>query len=277
MSTRNSFTASTPGPVLVDVTSHIGAVKVTVDPRLRNAQVFVETAEDSGRFADAVHATTCTQERWQGGSRMNVEVPEVPVVTRRTGDATFNFGNNVVFGSGSSGLQMTADGDVVMGGRTIVSDGRVVADKGTVVSGPAATITVTVRVPGNCAVLLSSTSAQLTVTGDLAAVSVKNISGDVEVKGSAGFLTVTTVSGNVMAERVDHQVTHTSVSGSLEVDAYHGSAFAAKTVSGNVRVTASALATGTMAATSVSGDIVTVNARHLNPRTSSACGRTRNL
>ncbi|MYZ37918.1 MULTISPECIES: hypothetical protein [unclassified Streptomyces] len=277
--TIRDFWAPSPGPLVVHVTSPVGKVKAIVDSRLRHAQVTVETGEDSGRFAEAVNDTEVTEEQVNYGRRLRVTVPEVRPVTHRHAGATYNFGENGTFVGGmtfGSGIQATSEGDVFIGGRKVVQDGRVVVDKGTVVGGPAATITVTVRLPRECAVLLSSTSAGLEVVGDVAAVGVTSVSGAIELGGAVGWLTVNTVSGNVVAERVDRNVSHTSVSGSLEVLAYSGEAFESASTGGTIRVTATPASTGVLRANSVSGDVVTTGAGHLDLRTSSMTGRARN-
>lgn len=279
--TTRTFQAPSAGPVVMHVTSHVGKVKAIVDARLRHAQVTVETSEDSGRYAEAVAATTFAEERVNHGVQVRVTVPEVRNVTHHSGGSSYYFGDRVTFAGGMniggvSGIQTTSDGDVIIGGRRVVQNGRVVADKGTVVSGPAATITVTVRLPRECAVLLSTTSADLEVVGDVAAVGVTSVSGGVEVGGTVGWLTVNTVSGDVTADRVGRNVSHSSVSGDLEVLAYGGEAFESASTSGNVRVTATPAATGALSARSVSGDVITTGAQHLYLRTSTMTGRTRN-
>ncbi|MFJ3182375.1 DUF4097 family beta strand repeat-containing protein [Streptomyces sp. NPDC086796] len=275
--TTRSFQAPSPGALVMHVASPVGKVKAIVDSRLRHAQVTVETGEDSGRFAEAVAATEFTEERINHGRQVRVTVPEVRTVTHRTAGSTYNFGGSVTFAVGTvSGIQTTADGDVFIGGQKVVQDGRVVADRGTVVSGPATTITVTVRLPRGCALLLSTTSADLEVVGDLAAVGVTSVSGDIELTGTVGRLTVQTVSADVMAESIARSVSYSSVAGSIEVLAYSGDAFQSASTSGSVRVTATPAASGSLGAHSVSGDVLTAGALHLNLQTSSMTGRTRN-
>ncbi|WP_051950330.1 DUF4097 family beta strand repeat-containing protein [Actinacidiphila yeochonensis] len=284
MSTLRTYQAPSPGALVVHVTSSVGKVKAIVDSRLRHAQVSVETSEDSGRFAEAVAATKFTEERVNYGRQVRVAVPEVRSVTRRSGGSSYSsggssyhFGENVTFAGGTfSGIQTTAEGDVFIGGQKVVQDGRVVADRGTVVSGPSATITVTIRLPRDCAVLLSTTSAELEVVGDLAGVGVTSVSGDVELGGTVGWLTVNTTSGDVTADHVSRSVSHNSVSGSLEALAYSGEVFESASVSGNIRVTATEKASGKLRASSVSGDVTTIGAQHLHLRTTSLSGRTRN-
>ncbi|MFF8994470.1 DUF4097 family beta strand repeat-containing protein [Streptomyces sp. NPDC014983] len=286
--TIRTFDAPSAGPVVMHVTSSVGKVRAIVDSRLRQARVTVETSEDSGRYADAVAATDFAEEQVNHGRRIRVTVPEVRPVIRRhgaasysSGGSTYHFGDSVTFAGGMhfgsvSGIRTTADGDVFIGDQKIVQDGRVVADKGTAVGGKAATITVTVRLPRDCALQLSTNSADLEVVGDLAAVGVTSISGSVELNGAVGWLTVNTTSGNVVAEHIARVVSHSSVSGSLEVLAYSGQAFESVSTSGHVRVTATPAASGTLQARSISGDVVTTGAWHLDLRTSSMTGRTRN-
>ncbi len=277
MTTLSTYQAPSPGALAMHVTSSVGKVKAIVDSRLRHAQVSVETSEDSGRFAEAVAATKFTEERVNYGRQVRVTVPEIRSVTRRSAGSSYNFGNGVTFAGGTfSGIQTTADGDVFIGGQKVVQDGRVVADKGTVVSGPAATITVTIRLPRDCAVLLSTTSADLEVVGDLAGVGVTSVSGLVELGGTVGWLTMNTTSGDATAEHVSRSVSYNSVSGSLEVDAYSGEVFESASVSGDIRVTATDVASGTLRASSVSGDVMTTGAQHLRLVTNSLSGRTRN-
>ncbi|WP_217226045.1 DUF4097 family beta strand repeat-containing protein [Streptomyces anulatus] len=286
--TTRSFQATSQGALVMHVASPIGRVKALVDPRLRHAQVTVETGEDSGRFADAVAATEFTEERIDYGNRVRVTVPEVRPVTHRNAGSTYNFGGSsynfgadVTFASGGnfgsvSGIQTTADGDVFIGGQKVVQGGRVVADRGTVVSGPAATITVTVRLPRGCDLLLSTTSAELEAVGDLSAVGVSSVSGSIELGGMVDRLRVETVSADVVAESISRSVSFSSASGSIEVLSYSGDDFEATSMSGSVRATVTPAASNSLRARSMTGDVVTSGARHLDLKTSSVSGRVRN-
>ncbi|MFE6270473.1 DUF4097 family beta strand repeat-containing protein [Streptomyces goshikiensis] len=282
MTTSQTFTATAAGPLWTDVISHVGTVTVTIDPTLTNAVVTVSTGDDDGPIADAVRGTTTQESTHQALNCLTICVPEVEGNTM-TGNSTFRFnGNSVMVGQnfgvihGSVTGMTISNGDITIGGRKVVSNGRVVAEQGTVVSGGGmGTITVDVRLPSEMSsVRLETTSADLTVHGDLQVLDVTSVSGDVKARG-VHTLRGNTTSGHFEVDRVDARLDITSVSGDIEIGAYNGSEFRAQTVSGDVHVSATPAATGSIDATTVSGDVTTRGTSHLHERVRTATSKRR--
>ncbi|MFE5096666.1 DUF4097 family beta strand repeat-containing protein [Streptomyces sp. NPDC056638] len=283
MTTSQTFTATAAGAVWTDVISHVGAVNVTIDPTLKNAVVTVSTGDDEGPLADAVRGATTQESKYKNLDCLTIRVPEVEGSTMSMGNSTFSFnGGNMVVGQnfgvvrGSVTGMTISDGDVIIGGRKVVSNGRVVAEQGTVVSGGGmGTITVDVKLPSDqSSVRLETTSADLTVHGDLQVLDTRSISGDVEARG-VHTLRVNTTSGDVEVDRVDARVDVTSVSGGIEIGAYNGTEFRATTVSGDVSVSATPAADGSIDASTVSGNVTTRGTSHLRERVSTFTGKHR--
>lgn len=283
MSTEQTFTATAAGAIWTDVISHVGAVNVTVDPTLKHAVITVSTGDDEGPLADAVRRTTKEESRYQNLHCLTIRVPEVKGNVMTMGNSTFRFpgGNMVVeqnFGvvSGTVTGMTISNGDVIIGGRKVISNGRVVAEQGTVVSGGGmGAITVDVKLPSDQSSLrLSTTSADLTVRGDLQVLDVHSLSGDVEARG-VHTLRGNTTSGDFEVDRVDARVDVTSVSGDIEIGAYNGTQFRANSVSGDVHVSATPAATGSIDANTVSGDVTTRGTGSLHERIRTVTGRHR--
>ncbi|MFE4019304.1 DUF4097 family beta strand repeat-containing protein [Streptomyces sp. NPDC059101] len=283
MSTSQTFTATAAGAIWTDVISPIGTVNVAVDPTLKHAVITVSTGDDEGPLADAVRGATKHESRYQNLDCLTVRVPEVEGNTMTMGNSTFRFsGGSMVVGQnfgvvrGSVTGMTISNGDVIIGGRKVVSNGCVVAERGTVVSGGGmSTLTVDVKLPSDqSSVRLDTTSADLTVRGDLQVLDVRSISGDVRASG-VHTLRGNTTSGDVEVDRVDARVDVTSVSGDIEIGAYNGSEFRATSVSGDVDVSATPAATGSIDANSVSGDVITRGTRQLHERVRTVSGRHR--
>ncbi|MFD5899651.1 DUF4097 family beta strand repeat-containing protein [Streptomyces sp. NPDC060366] len=283
MTTSQTFTATAAGAFWTDVISHVGTVTVTIDKTLKHTVVTVSTGDDEGPLADAVRGTTMRESTYKSLDCLTVDVPQVRGNVMTMGTSTFSFnGGSVVVGQnfgvvrGSVSAMTVGNGDVIIGGRKVVSNGRVVAEQGTVVSGGGAgTITVDVRVPSELSSLrLETTSADLTVHGDLQVLDVHSVSGDVEARG-VHTLRASTTSGDVEVERVDGRVDVTSVSGDIEIGAYNGTEFRAKTVSGDIHVSATPLADGSIDATTVSGDVTTRGTGQLHERVRTVSGKHR--
>ncbi|MFD9519754.1 DUF4097 family beta strand repeat-containing protein [Streptomyces sp. NPDC059979] len=283
MTTSQTFTATAVGPLWTDVISHIGTVNVTIDPTLKSAVVTVSTGDDEGPLADAVRGTTMRESTRQNLNCLTIRVPEVEGNTMTMGSSTFNFhgGNMRVaqnFGviSGSVTGVTISGGDLTIGGRKVVSGGRVVAPEGTVVSGGGmGTITVDLTLPSAMSsVRMETTSADLTVDGDLQVLDFHSLSGDVEARG-VHTLRGNTTSGDFEVERVDARFDVNTVSGDIEIGAYNGSEFRANTVSGNIDITATPAATGSIDANTVSGNITTRGTGHLHERVRTLSGKRR--
>lgn len=283
MTASQTFTATAAGAVWTDVISHVGTVNVTIDPTLKHAVVTVSTSDDEGPLADAVRGTTKKENKYQHLDCLTIRVPEVEGNVMTMGNSTFSFnGGNMVVGQnfgvvrGSVTGMTISNGDIVIGGRKVVSNGRVVAEQGTVVSGGGTgTITVDVKLPSDqSSVRLDTTSADLTVHGDLQVLDVHSVSGDIEAKG-VHTLRGNTTSGDFEVDRVDARVDVNSVSGDIEIGAYNGTEFRANTVSGDIHVSATPAATGSIDANTVSGDVTTRGISNLCERVGTVSGKHR--
>ncbi|MEJ8653648.1 DUF4097 family beta strand repeat-containing protein [Streptomyces sp. MS1.AVA.3] len=283
MSTSQTFTATAAGAIWTDVISHVGTVNVTVDRSLKNAVITVRTGDDEGPLADAVRGTTKKESTHKNLNCLTIRVPKVPGNTMTMGNSTFSFnGGNMVIGQnfgvirGSVTGMTISNGDITIGGRKVVSNGRVVAEQGTVVTGGGmGTITVDVKLPSDqSSVRLETTSADLTVHGDLQILDTHSISGDVEARG-VHTLRANTTSGDVEVDRVDARVDVASVSGDIEIGAYSGTEFRANSVSGDVHVSATPAAIGSIDASTVSGDVTTRGTGNLRERVSTVSGQHR--
>ncbi|MFD0269617.1 DUF4097 family beta strand repeat-containing protein [Streptomyces sp. NPDC127106] len=283
MTTSKTFTATAAGALWADIISHLGTVNVTIDPKLTNAVVTVSTGDDEGPIADAVRGTTMKESTHQALNCLTIRVPEVEGNTMTMGNSTFSFGgNSMVVGQnigvirGSVTGMIVNGGDITIGGRKVVSGGRVVAPEGTVVSGGGmGTIAVDLKLPSEMSsVRMETTSADLTVDGDLQVLDFHSLSGDVEARG-VHTLRGNTTSGDFQVDRVDARLDVNSISGDIEIGAYNGSEFRFNTVSGDARVTATPAATGSIDANTVSGDITTRGTSHLHERVRTVSGKHR--
>ncbi|WDM16483.1 DUF4097 family beta strand repeat protein [Streptomyces lavenduligriseus] len=283
MSTSQTFTATAAGAVWTDIISHVGTVNVTVDPTLKHAVIRVSTSDDEGPLADAVRSATKKESTYQNLNCLTVRVPEVQGNTMTMGNSTFSFnGEDMVVGqnfgvvTGSVTGMTISNGDIIIGGHKIVSNGRVVAPEGTVVSGGGmSTITVDVTLPSDqSSVRLETTSADLTVHGDLQVLDVHSVSGDIQAR-TVHTLRGNTTSGDFEVDRVDARVDVNSVSGDIEIGAYNGTEFRANSVSGDVHVSVTPAATGSIDANTVSGNVTTRGTGHLRERVSTVSGKHR--
>ncbi|WP_331719687.1 DUF4097 family beta strand repeat-containing protein [Streptomyces virginiae] len=276
MTTSKTFTATAAGPLWTDVISHLGKVNITIDPTLTNAVVTVSTGDDEGPLADAVRGATMEESTHQALNSLTVRVPKVEGNTMTMGNSTFNFsGNSMVVGQNFGVISGSVTGMTISGG-DITIGGRVVAPKGTVVSGGGmGTITVDVTLPSDMSsVRMETTSADLTVNGDLQVLDFHSLSGDVEAR-SVNTLRGNTTSGDFEVGRVEARVDISSISGDFEIGAYNGSEFRANTVSGDVHVTATPAAIGSIDVSTVSGGITTRGTGHLRERVRTVSGKLR--
>jgi hypothetical protein len=274
--TEKTFTASAALPAIADITSHVGQVTVTVNPMLKTAQVKVHTADTEGPLADAVNNATISEQNAGRETHVRIDVPKVNgggTNVVQIGGSRFSFNGGVINTGTMTGVTVS-NNDIWMGGRQIVSDGRVVAERGTAVSG-FGTIAVEVQLPANSSVDLQTTSADLTVNGDLNDLRFHTVSGDIDTQG-VRTLSGNTTSGDIEVERLAVSASVSSVSGDVEVGSYSGTSFSANTVSGDIELTATPAATGAVNVSSVSGNVTTRGAGHLNVRPSTVSGRVRN-
>ena len=281
LSTEKTFTASTAGRIFADLISHVGTVNVFVDPAVKTAEITIRTSDNDGPLADAVNGTTHREYDYNGTNVLEVRVPKVDggmfgsTNVVQIGGSRFSFNGGVINTGSMTGVTIS-NGDVWVGGQRVVSGGRVVAEQGAVVGGSGSgTITADVKVPSLSSFRLDTTSADLTVHGgDLQILEVTSVSGDVEATG-AHTLRVNSTSGDLNISRVEGRADLNSVSGDIEIGLYRGSKFRANAVSGDIDVRVHEEATGSFDAVTVSGDVTTVGAGHLNPRVSTVSGKHR--
>jgi hypothetical protein len=299
LTTSQTFTATASGAIWTDITSHAGIVNVNVDPTLTHVTITVSTGDYESQLADAVRNTT--KDEGRNLDCLTIRVPEIEgnVMTTSNSTSRSSGGNTVVvsqnFGavSGSVVTGITGSNDMI-GGDTVVSqnfgvvsgsvvtgiggNGDDIVEGGTVVSGVGMdTITIDVKLPSDqCSLRLRTSSADLTVRGDLQVLDVHSVSGHVEAK-AVHTLHGNVTSGDIEVEQVDALVDVTSVSGDIEIGAYSGSAFRVSTVKGDVYVRATPAASGSIDITSVSGDITTRSTSHLHERVHTVSGRHRSL
>lgn len=272
--TEQTFTASPIGPVNAYVTSHIGRILVIADHRITKATVEISTTATEGSIAKAVEDATIRQE----GDQIEVRVPKIEGAAGGMSSTTMMVGGSTFTFHGSGGGVQMVGGDIFMGGQKIVSNGTVVAAEGTVVGGAAGTgeITVTLRLPEMSSVQVTTTSADVSTAGDvLQVLDVDSQSGDIQAE-TVRDLRVKTMSGDVEVTRVDCEVNIGTMSGDVEIGAYNGTRFSVNTMSGDIDASATPMASGRMDIKSMSGDITTRGATHLNPRCGSMSGRIRN-
>lgn len=181
-------------------------------------------------------------------------------VTRSGGHVTISAG--VVTGS-VVGLQLgTVDGDVAVGDGVTIVNGTVITGSGryTVTGAGAARrggpVRITARVAPGSSVILSGFTPHLTATGPLGFVDVETTNGNVacidattvRVKTTSGDVhtartaevSVRTVSGYVICRELAGSAQIKTVSGDITVDAATASTVRARSVSGDIALTAPA-------------------------------------
>ncbi|GLU46709.1 DUF4097 family beta strand repeat-containing protein [Nocardiopsis ansamitocini] len=94
--------------------------------------------------------------------------------------------------------------------------------------------TVSLRVPRDCPVEITTASASIVAAGLTARTQLRSASGDVTLDGLGGSIDVNTVSGNLEARDLNGKLTFNSVSGHLEVAGGRFAHFAGKTASGRL-------------------------------------------
>ncbi|MFJ6493516.1 DUF4097 family beta strand repeat-containing protein [Streptomyces californicus] len=252
MTTSQAFTATAAGPVRADLLSHIGTVTVTIDPTITHAVITVRTGDDDGPLADAVRGASVRET----AGRVTVRVPEAEAGADTITTGVRNVGT--IHGA-VTGTVIDRDDIVILGGRTIIPTNPFVR-------GGTGTITLDVTLPSTrSSVRLETTSADLTVRGDLTALDVRSVSGGVRAEG-LDDLTAASVSGDIEAQRVDARIDVSGTSGDTRIGAYSGSECRISSVSGDVHLTATPAADGGIEISTVSGAVTTRGTRHLDER-----------
>lgn len=230
-----TITHTAPAPVRVDLTVDIATVEVIAEPR-EDATVTLEpvTATDHETL-DLIERTTYEAD----GPRLAVRVP------RPAGTGT---GATTVIRNGTVSVSARhVSGNLT--GATIVN-GQIITGPGTVVIGSTGGMRITVRLPEHSSIALSGNAPDLTTRGPLSGVDTQIVSGDVHVD-HAKRVGLRTTSGDVRVGRSD-DVNVRSVSGDVTVHQLAGRAVVA-TVSGDISI--HAVSSSTVTAKSVSGDL----------------------
>ncbi|TDC78659.1 DUF4097 family beta strand repeat-containing protein, partial [Actinomadura sp. 7K507] len=264
--TTRTLTAPRPGPVALSVDLPAGDIRVITDPSRTLAEVTVTAHGDNPAVHDAVRDAVL---RWyEPTGNLTVRVNPPAGVTVVDGTQT------VIGARGAPVVQSSGDvpgGVTVIGGNVVQVGGRVTVNGVEVTGATAAAggrVEITARVPDGTSVTAATRSASLECAGEFAEVDFTSTSGDLTA-GGVGALRAKTTSGAVSAAVVDgaaaaasvsgdlyfgraDDVTASTTSGDVTVNDFAGRAEVA-TVSGDVRVRAAE--GGTITARSVSGDV----------------------
>ncbi|MGF1342791.1 DUF4097 family beta strand repeat-containing protein [Streptomyces flavovirens] len=254
--TVRAFVSESVGPVVLGLGLPAGSVHVEVVDGLPRAEVRLWTADSSGPAAEAVNAARFTER----GQTIAVEVPEMPgnVMTQSVR------GNRITQTIGT--VHGSVTGAVIINGRA-VSGG----------SGGMATVSpieAWISLPDRSSLAVVSTSADAVVDGEVDRMEFRSTSGSLRASGARTVFASTT-SGDVALRRVEERITAHSVSGDLAIDLYGGQGAELSTTSGDVQVRASLTASGSLRATSVSGDVHVSGARNLHVSAHSISGDAR--
>jgi hypothetical protein len=252
--TARSLTAERPGPVLVAVSVPAGVVNVTTDPEVTTAAVYVRATTDDPALSEAIERAEL---RWDAMGALMVTVPDLPSIQSTVRGGSINVVQHI--GHVAAGTVVTG---LVIDGDLSVSSGRITVNGvpihgSTIVTGQ---IEVIARVPEGSNVDLRTTSADLTAQGEFDTVMAHTVSADVRADACHQLVAFTT-SGDVSAAVVDTAATIQTVSGDIRLAEFAGRADLSST-SGDITVRACHAADGS--ARSVSGDVrVTATGRAL--------------
>ncbi|MCY1649227.1 DUF4097 family beta strand repeat-containing protein [Streptomyces sp. SL203] len=246
--TEKTHTAAPVGPLLLDVTTDGGEVRVRVDAAATAAHVVIRTADEDGPAAEAVRGARIIQD----GQRLAVVVPKI-----EGADGTVTIGNmqfNGGFGGGVHVMQnvTTVGRGQTMTGVTIVN-GQVIGggmSGGTVVR----PVEVLVTLPAGSGVQMKTKNANLTVTGPLAALAFDGYNGNVRA-GLVGRIKAKSYNGDIEADGVREFADVETYNGDVEIGSYGGGAARLVTYNGDVRLSASPSAAGELAAQTYNGDV----------------------
>ncbi|NEA57973.1 DUF4097 domain-containing protein [Streptomyces sp. SID13666] len=253
--TERTFVSQTAGPVVFGLELPMGSVHVQVLDSIKAATVVLRTEDSSGPAAEAIHQARAGQD----GQAMSVEVPRLPDNTVMQS----------VHGNRVTQSATTVHGNVT--GITIIN-GRIIAGGSTT---PAVSpIVARVFLPAGSCLAVVSQSASTRVHGEVERMEFRSVSGDLDVS-AARRLNATTTSGDLLIGRLVEQLTARTVSGDITIDRYAGTEADLTTTSGDVRVYATATASGTLRATTVSGDVKVSGAHDVRVQARSVSGRVR--
>ncbi|MFH9425480.1 DUF4097 family beta strand repeat-containing protein [Streptomyces sp. NPDC017529] len=266
------LTAQQPGPVLVDVQllGAGGTVTVRTDASRKGAEIIIRTADESGASADAVRDAEL---RWDARGALVAHVQGTGGISGGTtvvssAGGTFIAGHN--FGvvqhvqDNVGSIVMVSGGDLNLGGGRYQFHGA-----GTVhmVQG-ASPIEISAVVPEGCSVTARTQSANVITEGTFTAVSAATQSGDVRLPGQSERFTANTQSGDIDVQTSPNIIAKTqsgdirlgrtdvteasTMSGDIHLRDFGGTA-QLNSMSGDIRVHASA--GGDLTAKTMSGDV----------------------
>ena len=267
--TTRTLTAPRPGPISLSVDLPAGDIRVIADPSRTCAEVTVTAHGDDPAVHDAVRDAVLRWYEATGNLTVRVNPPAGVTVVGGTQSVIGDRGATVVQSFSDIPGGVTVTGFVI--GNVVQVGGRVTVNGVEITGGAVAAsgrVEITARVPEGTSVAAATRSASLECAGELAEVDFTSTSGDLTA-GGVGALRAKTTSGDVSAAVVDGAAAAASVSGDLyfgraddvyasttsgdiTVNDFAGRAEVA-TVSGDVRVRAAE--GGAITARSVSGDV----------------------
>ena len=242
MTSKNLPAPAAVGPVLASINCPMGVVRVTVDPAATIARAEVRTDDTTGPAADAVAKSRISQD----GNRLTIVVPEVEgagggsmtqTVITRNGRTTVTQSFGTVYGS-VTGVTMVNGRIVTGGGNATVSSG----------------VEVLVTLPAGSGVQMSSTNADLEVTGLLAALDLNTRNGSLRA-GVIGRVKVRGHNGDSEIDSVQEWADIESHNGNTYIGSYGGGAARLITHNGNVDLAAAPTASGQIEARAHNGNI----------------------
>lgn len=271
--TNRTLTAARPGPVTLSVDLPAGDIKVVTHPSRTLAEVTVTAVGDDPTLADAVRDALLRWEDSTGTLTVRVRPPADGVtIVGGTQTVIGNHASTIVQSFGDIPAGVTVTGAVINSdGIVNIGSGRIVVN-GMEITGDTAAggrVEITAHLPEGSTVAALTRSAPLTCSGELAEIDFTSTSGALSA-GGVGALRAKTTSGDIVAAVVDGAAVARSVSGDVHLsradDVYASSTsgdvtvndFAGRadlaSVSGDVRVRAAE--GGTIRARSVSGDVI---------------------
>ncbi|MEU9872213.1 DUF4097 family beta strand repeat-containing protein [Actinomadura sp. NPDC048021] len=270
--TTSTLTTTRSGPVALSIYLPAGDIRVIADPSRTLAEITVTAHGQDPAVHDAVRDADLRSEDSTGALTVAVHPPAGgAIIVGGTQTITGNTASTIVQSFGDIPAGVTVTGAVLNGnGMVSIGGGRVTVNGVEVTGGtvPGGRVQITARVPEGTTVAAHTRSASLECAGEVAAVDFTSTSGDLYV-GGVGALRATTTSGDIRAAVVDgaavarsvsgdvylgraDDVTASTTSGDVTVNDFAGRAEVA-TVSGDVRVRAAE--GGAVTARSVSGDV----------------------
>ncbi|MBQ0849552.1 DUF4097 family beta strand repeat protein [Streptomyces sp. BH-SS-21] len=248
------------GPIALNLTMNAGAIRVVVDPELKQAYMVLKTDAASGPSADAIRDTDVSLR----GQNLMVRVPDV--AGGMSGSTTISMGGSTMTFSGGSGVHVITGNVHVTGhgGGKVFVNGREVTATGP--AGDAATpISAIVHLPARSVAAISTHSTNTLVTGALARLEYDGTSGMLTAE-QVGDLEARVTSGSVIVGEVSGPLDINLTSGNVTVGAYSGHHARLNLTSGNVRMAATPQATGRLAVNATSGSARITGASHLDIR-----------